>query len=212
VTVAPVPDRIVSGDLSLRSPVLLSPLFFTASGNELVVAFISTGGPAGTQQAVTGVIGAGLSWSLAARANTTAGTAEVWQAWAPNPLIAASITATLRAAAAGSITIVSFSGAAHAVGATAIGSSQQGRAHVSIATTRAGSVIWAVGNNASHATAPTVSPDQSVVHQFADVLNNRTSWTQSTSPVQAPGTVVDAGVTAPIADAWDLAAVEVLPA
>jgi hypothetical protein len=158
------------------------------------------------------VIGAGLSWSLAARANTTAGTAEVWQAWAPNPLIAASITATLRAAAAGSITIVSFSGAAHAVGATAIGSSQQGRAHVSIATTRAGSVIWAVGNNASHATAPTVSPDQSVVHQFADVLNNRTSWTQSTSPVQAPGTVVDAGVTAPIADAWDLAAVEVLPA
>ena len=63
---------------------LSTPPFNTSAPNELLVAFVSTRSVTPSQTAT--VSGGGLTWTLAKRANTQAGTAEVWTAWAPNQL------------------------------------------------------------------------------------------------------------------------------
>jgi hypothetical protein len=71
-----------------------TPAFTTAEAGEQVLAFVSSDGPqrAGGQTAI--VSGAGLTWHLAARANSQWGDAEIWSATAPAALAGVKVTST----------------------------------------------------------------------------------------------------------------------
>src|SRR5262249_34451499 len=71
-------DVITSTDGAVASTTITTSSFTTTATNELLLAFVSAGGPVG--QTVTGVTGGGLTWVLAKRANGQSGTAEVWRA------------------------------------------------------------------------------------------------------------------------------------
>src|SRR5258708_2961469 len=69
-------DVAVSRDQS-SSTVSTSP-FSTGSGNELLLAFVSTDYLSGANTTVSGVSGGGLNWVLVRRTNVQRGTAEIW--------------------------------------------------------------------------------------------------------------------------------------
>ncbi len=207
-----VADRVVSSNNQGPFTALVSPLLSTTSANELILAFVSADGSGNGVQSAGSVSGGGLSWSLAARANTIAGTAEVWQAYATAPLTGASVVATLRSSGqSGGITVAAFKGAAAAVRATAVGGAASGAPQVSVTPTKAGSLLWAVGQDPDRAAPRTPLGGQSVVHESFGPLGGGTAWVQATGAVAAANSPITMGDSAPTIDRWDLAAVEIPP-
>jgi hypothetical protein len=208
-----VADRVVSSNNQGTFTALVSPLLSTTSANELILAFVSSDGPGNGVQSAGSVSGGGLSWSLAARANTVTGTAEVWQAYATAPLTGASVVATLGSSGrSGCITLAAFRGAAPAVGATAVAGAASGAPQVSVTPTKAGSLLWAVGQDPDRAAPRTPLGGQSVVHESFGLPGGGTAWVQATGPVAAANSPITMGDSAPAIDRWDLAAVEIPPA
>lgn len=208
--VVPVADKVVSANMAGALPALTSPPLTTSSGNELVLAIVSADGPATGAQSISTVAGGGLTWSLAARENAELGTAEVWQAFAGAPLVNASVVATLASAGyGGSITVATFTGAASAVGHTAVGAAATGPPAVTVTTTKPGSLVWFVGHDGSRAVARTPLGGQTIVHEFLDTAAGHSSWVQATGQVAVSNSVVTAGDSTPILDRWDIAAVEI---
>jgi hypothetical protein len=206
-------DKIVTTHQTSASKTIVSPTLSTAAPGELLLAFTSSDGPsAGGTQTFSSVTGGGLTWRLRRRANAQAGTAEIWSANAPAVLTNAAVTAT-RASGSylGSITVVALTGADPVVdGATAAASASTGAPSVSLTTTRAGSWVWGVGNDWDRATARTVGAGQAKVDEFLASTGD-TMWVQRQSvPTPASGTSVMLNDTAPTADRWNLAAIEVL--
>jgi hypothetical protein len=208
-------DRAVSTHQGSNSASISAPALTTSQPNELLLAFIGSDGPSASgAQSIKSISGGGLTWTLRKRANAQAGTAEIWQAVAPTPLTNVVTTAT-RASGSyqGAITVAAFIGADTATnGATASGAAATGAPSASLVTTRAGSWVWAVGEDWDRATARTVGPGQALVDQYLSPSGD-SFWTQrqnATTP--AAGTTVVINDTAPTGDRWDLALVEVLSA
>jgi hypothetical protein len=186
-----------------------SPLS-TTSANELLLAFVSSDGPVNGFQSVTSVSGAGLNWSLVARANTQPGTAEIWQAYATTRLTNATVFAFLASSGhGGSMTVAAFSGAAPAVAATAVGGAATGAPQVPLTTSKARSLVWVVGHDADQAVAHTPLPGQTMVHEFRDPAGGNAGWVQATGSIPAANSTVTVGDSAPTLDRWELAAVEI---
>jgi beta-lactam-binding protein with PASTA domain len=188
-----------------------SPSFSTAEAGELLLAFVAAEGPSGTQAAT--VSGAGLTWTLVRRSNTQDGTSEVWKATAPARLINVTVTSTLSSSLGmdQSLTVAAFTGAA-GVGASAIDNDSRTAPSVSLTTTRAGSLVWGVGNDPIRRTARTPGANQSIVHQWVNDNANETFWVQSrNTPVATAGTVATINDIAPTNGDWNLAAVEIIP-
>ena len=208
-------DKTVTTRQSSAASTISAPALTTAQPNELLLAFIGSDGPnAGGAQSISSVTGGGLTWTLRQRANAQAGTAEVWQAVAPTTLANTVITAKrANGSYQGAITVAAFIGADTTVnGAVGSGAAASGAPSASLVTTRAGSWVWAVGEDWDKATARTVGPGQTLVDQFLSPSGD-TFWTQrQTAPTAASGTTVVINDTAPTADRWDLSLVEVLPA
>ena len=207
----PVADRFVwVNQQAGPMPTLDSPPLSTTSANELILAFVSSDGAG---QSVSSLSGAGLNWSLAARANTLSGTAEVWQAYATTPLVGAIIHAAFASSGhGGSMTVAAFSRAAAAAGATAVAGAASGAPRVSVTTTKSRSLLWAVGYDADQAVPRTPLAGQTVVHEFLDPAGGNAGWVQATGPTSAPSSVVTMGDSSPTLDRWELAAVEIPPA
>ena len=187
-------DRVVSANHQGAFTTLASPSLSTTSANELILAFVSADGPVNGVQSAGSVSGGGLSWSLAARANTIAGTAEVWQAYATTPLTGASVVATLGGSGrSGCITVAAFRGAAAAVGATAVAGAASGAPQVPVTTTKAGSLLWAVGQDPDRPAPRTPLGGQSLVHEFLGQLGGGTSWVQATGPIAAASSRIAMG-------------------
>ncbi|MEA2533972.1 MAG: hypothetical protein QOJ93_1783 [Actinomycetota bacterium] len=202
----PVADRFVWVNQAGPMPTLDSPPLSTTSANELILAFVSSDGAG---QSVSSLSGAGLNWSLAARANTLSGTAEVWQAYATAPLAGAIIRAAFASSGhGGSMTVAAFSRAAPAAGATAVAGAASGAPQVSVTTTKSRSLLWAVGYDADQAVARTPLAGQTMVHEFLDPAGGA-GWVQATGPIAAANSVVSVGDSAPTLDRWELAAVEI---
>src|SRR4051794_31631812 len=102
-------DATVFGDRSTASTSIATSTFSTSAPGELLLAFISSDSLGSTVQ-VNSVSGAGLTWVLVTRANAQLGTAEIWRAFAPNPLSGVTVTGALSQSVAASITVVSFTG------------------------------------------------------------------------------------------------------
>jgi hypothetical protein len=189
--------------------------FSVASAGDLVVAFVSAGGPTAlsSKQTVT-VTGGGLTWQLATRANAQFGTAEIWTAIAPTAL--SNITVTSTPAIAGweqSLNVVVFAGSS-GTGATAVASADTGATTVSLTTTKAGSFVYGVAYDSARSTARTLPANQMMIHQMLGQNGaSQTYWVQSLiNPVLIGGTRATINITSPTSDRWNVAAIEILAA
>jgi hypothetical protein len=158
------------------------------------------------------VSGAGLVWTLVQRANTQAGTAEIWRATAPAPLSNVVVTSTQsQGPYHQSLTVVAFIGAG-GVGASAKQSGATGAPSVTLTTTKAGALVYGVGNDWDFAIPRTVSAGQTMVHQWVDTGVGDTFWAQAwTGKIDNAGTIARLADTAPTSDRWNFASVEIVP-
>jgi len=184
--------------------------FSTAAG-DLVVAFATASGPAAGGQTLT-ITGGGLTWTRVARANATPGLADVWRASSPTALSNVSVTSTPSVSTyTQSLTVVTFAGAA-GTGASATAGTT-GAPSVSLTATAAGSLVYAVANDWDGAIARTLGPNQALTHQWLSTATGDTYWVQNTTTRTASaGSVVQLNDTAPTADRFNIAAVEILTA
>jgi hypothetical protein len=182
--------------------------FHTAQPGELLLAFVASDGPTGNTQTVT-VSGAGLTWTLVKRANSQLGTAEIWQATAAS-VVTGTVTSTqARTGYDQSLTVVAFRGSG-GVGASATAGAGSGAPTVSLVTTKAGSLVFGVGNDWDNAIGRTLGPNQVFQHQWIDTGIGDTYWVQNlTPPTGAAGSTATLNDTAPTGDRWNFAAVEV---
>ena len=218
VTVSLTRDVNVSKDGTAASSSITTAAFSTASGNELLLAFISTDYLGGTNTSVTGLTGGGLTWSLVMKTNAQSGDAEIWRAFGTAPLSNVTVTATLSQSVISSITIMSFTGVdltgtggSGAIGATASKSSASGAPTATLVTTRNSSWVFGVGNDFSNAIARTVGSGQTLVHQDLTSTGD-TYWVQMESTATpTSGTSVTINDSAPTTDSYNLSVVEVLP-
>lgn len=210
-------DVNVSADQPGKNATVASPSFSTVSGNELLLAFIATDYLSGSNTTVKSVSGAGLTWVLVVRTNAQSGTSEIWRAFAPSALAAASVTATLSQSVASTITIRSFTGVdtsgtngSGAIGATASANRSSGAPTATLTTTRNGSWVFGVGNDYDNAIARTPGTGQSIVHQYLSPYGD-TYWVQmQNAPTAVAGTSVAISDTAPASDRYNLSICEVL--
>jgi hypothetical protein len=173
----------------------------------------------GTNNKVTSVTGGSLSWTLVVRSNTQRGTAEIWRAFATSTLRNVTVTADLSQSASASITVMSFtgvntsgSGGSGAIGAVEASNADPGAPTAQLVTTANGSLVIGVGNDWDHATARTLGPNQTLVHQYLSPVGD-TYWVQvQSSYTLLSGTTVVINDTAPTTDRYNLAICEILAA
>ena len=187
--------------------------FSTGMAGELLLAFVGADGPtpAGTQTAT--VSGAGLTWTLVARANSVSGDSEIWQATASGLLSGAQVTATpAKTNYHLFLNVIAIQGAG-GVGASATAGAKTGAPTVSLTTTQPQSLIFGIGNDWDTATARTPGSNQILLQQTLDLGTGDTYWSQQlTLQTGAAGSQVSLNDTAPTTDRWNFAAVEVLAA
>lgn len=181
----------------------------TASRDETLLAFVSADGPAGAAQSGT-VTGGGLSWHRVTIANGVAGDAEIWTAYARGVLRDARVRVHLSVTGYGALlSVVALEGAG-GVGARAAASAESGPPRLELRTRGAASLVFAVGHDWDHAIGRVLAPGWVRLDQWLDPGAGDTAWSQytnaTTGPAGARVTVADA---APVADAFNLAAVEV---
>jgi hypothetical protein len=210
-------DANSSTDRLTASTTVASPSFSTVSGNELLLAFISTDYISGANTTAKSIAGAGLTWALVVRSNGESGTSEIWRAFASAPLSAAVVTATLSQRVVSSMTIMSFTGVdtsgtdgSGAIGATASKSAATGAPSATLVTTRNNSWVLGVGNDFDNAIARTPGSGQSLAHQDLVPIGD-TYWVQMQSnPTALTGATVSINDTAPTADRFNLSICEIL--
>jgi subtilisin family serine protease len=204
----PAVDRIVFVD---DRGTLTTPAFDTFLSGEVIVAFVGADGPEYDSQSAT-VSGAGLAWTLVQRANSQAGTAEIWTAIATTPLSGATVTSEL--AIDGyhhSLTIVAFTKAS-GIGASASASAANGAPALSLSATAAGSLVYGVGHDWDTATPRSFDADQLIVHQWVETESGDTFWVQTAvASASTAGATMTLSDTAPTDDRTNVAIVEIVP-
>lgn len=206
-------DAQVSTHQTKASTSIATPAFSTKYSNELLTAFLTSDGPGGSAtQSFASVTGAGLTWTLKARANTQAGTSEIWQAVAPSPLTNAVITANrANGSYVGSFVLTTFVNAnTTATQPTATANATTGAPSIAL-TAPAGALMWGVGNDYDHAKARTVGSGQTLVDQYLANVGD-TYWVQSQSAATTSAGQATLNDSAPTGDRWNLASIAILPA
>jgi hypothetical protein len=210
--VNPPPCFVMDAKVSVDGTgAVTTPSFHTAQAGETLLAFAASDGPAGAGRQSTTISGGGLTWTLAKRANTRSGDAEIWKATASQPLSNATVTSSPAARGYNeSLTVIAMQ-MTLGVGAAVSGSGASGAPSVSLTTTQPGSLVYGVGNDWDNATARTVGTNQVLLHQWPATSSGDTFWAQNTT-IQAvtAGSVVTLSDTAPTGDQWNMAAVELL--
>jgi beta-lactam-binding protein with PASTA domain len=209
---APTAQITVSSD---GTGVRTTPAFSTTTPGEVLVAFAASDGPttgANTQNLT--VSGAGLTWTRVQRAATQRGDSEIWTATAPAVLTnvtvtsAQSVTTVLGAPVNQSLTVVAFTNAS-AVGASNVGGAVIGAPSIGVVAQAAGSAVYAIGNDFDRAVARTIPPGQTKIHEFLAPTGD-TFWVQALAGLSsASGATVTLNATAPTADQWNFAIVEI---
>lgn len=213
VTVVPIspPEPTVDQSVAITgNGTVTTATFDTTVAGETLLAFVSSDGPAGFGQQTVIVTGAGLTWTLIKRANAQFGDAEIWQATAPSVLTGATVTSEQTASGYDQdLTVVAIKNTG-GVGAASAAWAASGAPTLSLTTTRAGSVIFAVGHDWDSARARALPAGWTLLNLWLDTRYADTYWSQYTSaPIAQAGTAVSVGDTAPVSDRWNLAAVEV---
>jgi hypothetical protein len=184
--------------------------FSTSTTSDLIVAFVGFDGPSGSLQTAT-VSGGGLIWQLGKRSNMQHGTAEIWVAKATDFLTSAQITAKPLNGSSfhGSLTVLAFTNAAGA-GVVGQSSAPSGAPDIFLPGIFTGNWVFAVGNDWDNAVGRTPTNGQVLVHQRLDTGTGDTYWVQCTSGPSTADGLVDIHDSAPTADRWNYAAVEIV--
>ena len=204
----PTVDRVLFSDGSGTRTISVS----TSGLGEVLLAFAGSDGPStGSAQTLT-VSGGGLTWTLVRRANTRAGTSEIWRATAAAQLSGAVVSSTQsRTGYHQSLTVVAVASAS-GTGASAIANGATGAPSVALTTTKAGSLVYGVGNDWDRAVARTLGAGQTMVHEWVDTSIGDTFWVQAwTGIVASAGVSIRLNDTAPTNDRWNFASVEIVP-
>jgi hypothetical protein len=185
--------------------------FSTSSPDSLLLAFASVGGPAGTGQDIA--VSGDIQWTRLETANAQAGAAGIWWAVAPFPLTNSTVSASVGVPGyTQALTVVALAGAHLAPGTSLSASSATGAPTLTLLSSSAGSWFYGVGIDPTTATPRSLGDYQTLVADVPDVTGHAYGWIQQASnPTTAVGASVTMKVVAPIADAWNFAAVEVLP-
>jgi hypothetical protein len=214
-------DATAFGDRTPAATSVTTAAFSTTSANELLLAMVGAdvSNASGTNNSVTSVTGAGLTWVLVRRTNTQRGTAEIWRAFATAPLTNVTVTANLAMSNVSSITVMSFRGVntsgtngSGAIGNTGTGSGATGTPTASLVTLGSNSLVVGMGEDWNAAPSVTAAASQTIVHQKA-VPNLATFWAQrqnATTP--AVGTTVTINDTVPTNHQYNLTISEILAA
>jgi hypothetical protein len=213
VTPPPTSDALaIDGAVSADGggTVTTAPLS-TLKSNDVLLAFVSSDGPAGSGLQSATVTGGGLQWRLVRRSNARAGTSEVWKAVASGPLTGLQATSTQQVNGFHqSLHLVAFansSGVGSAVAAAAAG----GAPSATLTTTQSGAWVWGVGNDWDAAIPRTPAAGQVLQHQWVDNGVGDTFWMQSlAAKTPTAGSSVTLSDTAPTSNQWNMVAVEVL--
>jgi Bacterial Ig domain len=183
--------------------------FSTVVPGELLVAMVGSDGPSSAQTAT--VSGAGLTWSLASRANAQLGDAEVWTAMANSTL--SNVTVSAAATKSGydlTLTVLSIEGAT-GLGAKGGSSGNKTAPSLTLTAQGSGSLGIAVGNDYDKALARTLGPAQALASQWVDTATGDTYWAQyTTGGGPSAGQPLILNDTAPATDRWNLAGIEVI--
>ena len=173
------------------------------------MAFVQAAQPTTDGAQTTVVSGAGLEWSLVARANAQPGTSDIWLARAPARLTDVAVSAESSIGGTFlSLTVVAFAGA-DGVGASATASAETGAPAVSLTTTRAGSFVFGAGNDWTGPLPRTLPAGQELVHEALNEGGD-TMWVQRISgAVAAAGTPVTVNAIEPTDHRFNIAAVEI---
>ncbi len=202
---SPVVDVQVS--VNATGTTATTPAFNTAQAGETLVALVASDG-VGTQTLT--VSGAGLTWTLAARANTQQGSSEVWTATAAAKLTGVTVSSAQSKTGYHQMLTVIAVQSSSGIGAVQTAGASSGAPTVSLTTTRAGSLVFGVGNDWDNSVARTVGAGQAIVNQWVDSTVGDTYWAQRLSaPTGAAGSLVTINDTAPTTDRWNFAAVEI---
>lgn len=216
-----VEDETLVGNKTSSFSSFATGTFAVNYPNEVLLVF---GSIAKDTNTISSITGGGLTWVNAGRANTNAGSTEVWRAFAPVPQTFA-LTMTMSASTVSfSYTVVGIIGAdmsgangSGAIGAFGTAASTSAAPTVSITTTRNNSWVWGAGNdpaNAGGATSAVAGTNQLLLRNSKDTTVNACSgWAQrQTALTPVSGTSVTINNTAPSTDSCNILAVEILPA
>jgi hypothetical protein len=190
---------------------------------------------------VQSVTGGGLTWTRQAEAHLAVtaepSIAEIWTASTASPIKPFTVTVTRNNnngavtycdnyeggsgpdIANGMVLVQAVTGAnlKNPVGSKAVAgvgktSGRVAPASVTLAATRAGSLVSAVGADWSESEARTLPSGQKMIHEDVSTSNGDTYWVQGLAgPVNTPGPVT-LSVTEPTQDDCNMAAVEIMPA
>jgi len=188
---------------------LETPPFSTSTASNLLVAFVGYDGPVASPQTAS-VSGAGLTWQLASRSNAEYGASEIW--WAKATSILSSVTVSSQPGIAGyngSLTVIAFTNAS-GPGIAGEASAPTGAPDVYVPAVKAGSWVFAMGNDWDGAVARTPVSGQMVVHEWVDTSVGDTFWVQSTETPLAGDGVVNIHDTSPTDHRWNFAALEIV--
>ncbi len=207
-------ETIATTKQTTASENTISPTFSTTGTNQLLVAFVAADGSPDYPEAPQNffeVTGGGLTWTMQRRVNTQHGVSEIWTAVAPSALTNVQVNAKKDYEGyLGYISVVAFTNADTTIGAVAGGNGSTGAATASLTTTRGGSWVWGVGNDWDNATARTVLSGQDKVDEYLASVGD-TFWLQRLTSASTLGDNVTLGTSAPTADRWNFAAIEILP-
>jgi hypothetical protein len=203
----PMTCFVMQADVSVHGHgTMTTPSFHTAAPGETLLAFVGSDGPAKANGQTVTVSGAGLTWTLVQHANSQFGDAEIWQATASSVLSSATVTSTqAHSSYDQSLTVIAMEGT-DGVGPS---SGAFGAPTLSLTTTKASSLVFAMGEDWDNAIARTLPAGWVSLNQWLDTATGDTYRSQYTNvPVQATGTQVTVSDTAPTTDRWNLVAVE----
>ncbi len=190
---------------------------------------------------IQSVEGGGLKWIRQAEAHLSVtsepGIAEIWTAYAPKTIAPFTVTVTRNndtgsntlcnnftggpgpEIANGMVLVQAIVGAdpKKPIGATAVAgvgkmSNRVAAASVSLTTTRAGSIVEAVGSDWDGSIPRTLPTGQTLLHENVSTHNNDNYWTQGLSDKVAKPGPVSLSVTEPTDHACNMAAIEILQA
>jgi Abnormal spindle-like microcephaly-assoc'd, ASPM-SPD-2-Hydin len=212
-------DALTSSTQNTPSKTITTPVFTVSSGQELLLAFISTDQVKSPNTTVQSVTGGGLTWALVVRTNTQSGTSEIWRAFAPSAFGNAQVSANLSQSVVSSLTVMTFTGVnisgtngSGAIGAIGSGHASSGGPSSSLITTQNNSLIVGAGNDFDKALARTPLTGQSLLNQSYSSTGD-SYWVQQVNAQTAlKGTQITLGDSAPTSDQYNLSICEIVPA
>jgi hypothetical protein len=210
-------DEFLVNSFTTAKTTLTTATISTNMPNELVLMFFNIQKGATTVSSVTT---AGLTWVNVGRANTNAGSVELWRTFVATPQIYTMTVNFSASTVSGNFMVVGLVGAdmtgtngSGAVGAFNTGSSTNAAPTITVTTTRNNSWVWGAGNDPVATTTATAGSNQTILRTTSDATNTCRSWMQRQNALtSSAGSNVTINATAPSADSCNILAVEILPA